>query len=321
MTRKDNDTPFSILNKVLGDHLNNNSVIKQTENGTKKIINQKLEDTDLYKAFISEDINGDNFTGENNKLLARGESGNRVQLPSVEVDKNGTKYFTLHGSEEVLYFDDKGSQVTFENGAIKSNHSSMGASKKSEIPNGIPQKAPDSQENLVRNGNKNNALNIGNYYINGQVVSDESVEPNFYQNNVNMFMQQTLNDKSNSSRLDIQLNMGTNISPRDAVATDILKKMLGNNFDKASKTFQADGKYALAMSTLQNTDLYKAFVSENINGNNFANGKLQRAESGFNTVQFPALEADANGNKYYVLHSSDNTVLYFDDKGMQIKHN
>lgn len=320
MTRKDNDTPYSILNKVLGDHLDNNSEIQQGEDGSKKIVNQKrLEDTDLYKAFISEDANGDNFTGENNKLLARGESGNRVQLPAVEIDSNGTKYFTLHGSKEVLYFDDKGTQVTFENGVIKSNHSSADASKKPEIPSGIPQKAPENPENLARNGNKDKALNVGNYYINGQVVSDESVKPNFYQNNVNIFMQQTLNDKSYSSRLDIQLNMGANISARDTAATDILKKMLGNNFDKASKPSQADGKYGLAMTALQNTDLYKAFVSENVNGNNFASGKLQRAESGFNTVQFPALEADANGYKYYVLHTSDNTVLYFDDKGAQVQ--
>lgn len=320
MTRKDNDTPYSILNKVLGDHLDNNSEIQQGENGSKKIVNpKKLEDTDLYNAFISEDVNGDNFTGENHKLMARGESGNRVQLPAVEIDSNGTKYFTLHGSKEVLYFDDKGTRVTFENGAIKSNHSSEDTSKKPEIPNGTPQKAPENQENLVRNGNDDRALNVGNYYINGQVVSDESVKPNFYQNNINTFMQQTLNDKSNSSRLDIQLNMGSSISARDTAATDILKKMLGNNFDKASKPSQTDGKYGLATTALQNTDLYNAFVSENVNGNNFANGKLQRAESGFNTVQFPALEADANGNKYYVLHTSDNTVLYFDDKGAQVQ--
>lgn len=320
MTRKDNDTPYSILNKVLGDHLDNNSEIQQGEDGSKKIVNQKrLEDTDLYKAFISEDVNDVNFTGENNKLLARGESGNRVQLPAVEIDSNGTKYFTLHGSKEVLYFDDKGTQVTFENGVIKANHSPADASKKPEISTGISQKAPENPENLLRNGNKDKALNVGNYYINGQVVSDESVKPNFYQNNVNMFMQQTLNDKSNSSRLDIQLNMGVNISARDMAATDILKKMLGNNFDKASKPSQADGKYGLVTTALQTTDLYKAFVSENVNGNNFANDKLQRAESGFNTVQFPALEADANGNKYYVLHTSDNTVLYFDDKGAQVQ--
>ncbi len=322
MTRKDNDTPFSILNKVLGDHLNNNSEIQQDQDGNKKIVNQKrLEDTDLYKAFINEDVNGDNFTGENHKLLNRGQSGNRVQLPSVEIDTNGTKYFTLHGSNEVLYFDDKGTKVSFENGVIQSSPTSTKTSKKPEIQNGTYQKAPENQETLIRDGNDDRALNVGNYYINGQLVSDESVKPNFYKNNVNTFMQQTLNDKSNSSRLDVQLNMGANISQRDTSATDILKKMLGNNFDKASKPSQADGKYGLAMTALQNTDLYKAFVSENVNGNNFANGKLQRAESGFNTVQFPALEADANGNKYYVLHSSDNTVLYFDDKGMQIKLN
>lgn len=320
MTRKDNDTPYSILNKVLGDHLDNNSEIQQGKDGSKKIVNpKKLEDTDLYKAFISEDVNGDNFTGENHKLMARGESGNRVQLPAVEIDSNGTKYFTLHGSKEVLYFDDRGARVTFENGAIKSNHSSEDTSKKPEIPSGTPQKAPENQENLVRNGNDDRALNVGNYYINGQVVSDESVKPNFYQNNINTFMQQTLNDKSSSSRLDIQLNMGSSILARDTAATDILKKMLGNNFDKASKPSQTDGKYGLATTALQNTDLYNAFVSENVNGNNFANGKLQRTENGFNTVQFPALEADANGNKYYVLHTSDNTVLYFDDKGAQVQ--
>lgn len=112
MTRKDNDTPYSILNKTLGNFIDNNSNIEQGDDGKFKTKSTRLEDTDLYKAFISEDVNGDNFTGENNKLLSRGESGNNVQLPSVEVDKNGIKYYTLHSSNgTILYFNDKGEQL------------------------------------------------------------------------------------------------------------------------------------------------------------------------------------------------------------------
>ena len=96
--------------------------------------------------------------------------------------------------------------------------------------------------------------------------------------------------------------------------------MLGNNFDKASRVVQGeDGNFHAVNTALQETDLYKAFVSENVNGNNFADNKIIRSENGFNIVQFPALEADENGNKYYTLHTTDGKILYFNDRGEAIK--
>ncbi len=309
MTRKDNDTPYSILNKVLGDHLDNNSKVVTDENGKLKAQSTRLEDTDLYKAFISEDVNGDNFTGEDNRLLARGESGNNVQLPSVEVDSNNTKYFTLHGKgDEILYFDATGKQVEFENGLIKGATEPQ-AQPQPEIQNGTYSAAPDNTEFAMRADNNDKTLNTGTFYINGKPVENPpELKSNFYANNINEFMNETLNDDNKATRLDIQLNMGSQISERDTKANDILKKILGNNFDTQSKT------------KLQDSDLYKAFVSAEVNGTNFTDNKLTRNENGVNVVQFPALEADANGVKYYTLHTSEGKILYFNDKGEQIKN-
>ena len=121
-----------------------------------------------------------------------------------------------------------------------------------------------------------------------------------------MFTDATLNDNAKSTRLDVQLNMGATISDRDRGANDILKKMLGNNFDTQSR------------APLAKSDLYRHFTSEEVNGANFKDGKLQRNDKGFNLVQFPALEVDQNGTKYYTLHSSNGTILYFNDKGEKL---
>ena len=310
MTRKDNDTPYSILNKTLGNYIDNNSTIEQGKDGKFKTKSTRLEDTDLYKAFISEDVNGDNFTGENNKLLSRGESGNNVQLPSVEIDKNGIKYFTLHGSKEILYFDTTGKSVTFEDGEIN------GATPPSPQPEpeiNAEKKSlsqPQSSEFSTHPQHGEKILNLGNFYVNGtEVARPESARGNFFANNVGMFTDATLNDNSKSTRLDVQLNMGATISDRDRGANDILKKMLGNNFDTQAR------------AQLAKSDLYKHFTSEEVNGANFKDGKLQRNDKGFNLVQFPALEVDQNGIKYYTLHSSNGTILYFNDKGEQLQTN
>lgn len=317
MTRKDNNTPYSILNKVLGDHLDNNSTVVQAD-GKRVIKSEWLENTDLYKAFISEDVNGDNFTGENNALVARGEAGNRVQLPAVEVDSNGVKYFTLHGENGVLYFDARGKAVTFEDGVIK-GASTPAEPQTPEVPQEADaQGAPEAEEFMVRSDNNDKFLNVGKFYVNGAAVEGD-LKSNFYANNVNAFMSETLNDESGASRLDVQLNVGSAIDARDTSATDILKKILGNNFDKASQPVENEGGYTLQTTALKDTDLYKAFVSEEVNGANFADGKIVRAENGMNMVQFPALEADENGVKYYVLHTSAGEVLYFNDRGEKVE--
>ncbi|MBQ8460422.1 hypothetical protein IJ541_10030 [bacterium] len=90
----------------------------------------------------------------------------------------------------------------------------------------------------------------------------------------------------------------------------------GNNCDKIAIYQNKSNNEALAL--LRKTDLYKAMISKEVNGNNFVDGKLKTPESGFNTVQLPALEVDKNNTKYYVLHT-ENEVLYFDDKGCAIK--
>lgn len=323
MTRKDNDTPYSILNKVLGDHINNNSTIIKNENGELTAKNQWLEDTDLYKAFISEDVNGDNFTGANNKLFPRGESGNNVQIPAVEIDKNGVKYFTLHGSNEILYFDETGKKVAFKDGLIE------GASKVPTTPEPtvtnsekITVTKPTIDKFEPHNDYNDKALNVGEFYVNGEVQNKSGLKSNFYQNNVNTFMKQTLNDENKASRLDIQLNVGNGINQRDTAAVDILKKLMGNNYNKASIVEKnSEGNYVAINTPLQNTDLYKAFVSEAVNGNNFKDNKILKSDTGFNIVQFPALEADANGIKYYTLQTNDGEILYFNDSGEAVKPN
>ena len=323
MTRKDNDTPYSILNKVIGDHLNNNSRIVVNENGEIIPENQWLENTDLYKVFISEDVNGDNFTGENNKLLPRGACANNVQIPSVEIDKNGTKYFTLHGNNEIFYFDETGKQVEFNNGIIEDASEIQASAQPVVTDTGaeriLPPSAPDFDP---YNDYKENALNIGEFFVNGEIQNNEGLKSNFYQNNINNFMKQTLNDQSPASRLDIQLNIGSGISQRDLSAVDILKKSLGNNYNKASFVEKiSNGQYTAKNTPLQDTDLYRAFVSPEVNGNNFENNTIIKNESGSNIVQFPALEADANGVKYYTLQANDGQILYFNDNGQEIKVN
>lgn len=319
MSRKDNDTPYSILNKTIGDHINNESTIIKDENNKFKIQNEWLENTDLYKAFISEDVNGDNFTGENNKLLSRGECGNFVQIPSVEVDKNGQKYFTLHGTNEILYFDEKGKKIEFNDGKIQTQ------SESEEIQQPILTKNlqhitnNSSDEFYVRKDNSDKSLNLGKYYINGEPFDNENLKSNYYTNNINTFMNETLNDNTKSSRLDLQLNIGSQINQRDVKADDILKKMLGTNYNKTSTIEKNSEQYQIKSKSISETDLYKFFISEKVNGQNFKENKLTRNENGFNLVQFPALETDENGVKYYTLHTNDNQILYFDAKGTLIK--
>lgn len=322
MTRKDNDTPYSILNKALGDHLDNNSTIVKDENGKIHTKQQYLEKTDLYNYFISEDVNGDNFTGENNKLLPRGEKSNNVQIPSVEIDKNGVKYFTLHGNNEIFYFDSKGKKVSFENGSISGEREVTAKQDNPEInyDKYTPIKQPSVNNFEPYKDYDEKVLNTGKIFINGEEISTKNLKSNFYQNNINLFTEETLNDQTNTSRVDIQLNIGSNISKRDISASDILKKMLANNFNKASNIEKNEqGKYIAINNQLQNTDLYKAFVSKEVNGINFENNNIVKNNSNYNIVQFPALEVAENNIKYYTLHTNDGKILYFNDSGEQIQ--
>ena len=322
MTRKDNDTPYSILNKVLGDHIDNNSTIIKDENGKLHTKQQYLEKTDLYNYFISEDVNGDNFTGENNKLLPRGESANNVQIPAVEADKNGVKYFTLHGNNEIFYFDSKGKKVSYENGSIigAQNTNTKQEAPKIDFDNNTPIQQPSVTSFEPHKDYNDKVLNTGKIFINGKEIQENNLKSNYYQNNVNIYTEQTLNDQNNTSRVDIQLNIGNNISKRDTSASDILKKMLANNYDKASEiTKNEQGTYTANNKQLQNTDLYKAFISKEVNGNNFENNNIVKNSSNYNLVQFPALEVAENNMKYYTLQTNDGKILYFNDSGEQIQ--
>ena len=311
--------PYDILNKVVMDHLDNSNTITVDTEEKKQLNTLNLKDTDLYKRFISEDVNGSNFTGENNLLAATNEQGVKVQLPSVEVDKNGNKYFTLHGKDgEIFYFDATGKEIEFSDGVISSEVSSLQVATP-EIKTGNAQDPHEAAELNVRADNKDTLLNVGNIYINGENSQTENVSSNFYVIQPNQLMTETLNDNNDVSRLDIQLNLGNNIQERDTNANDILKKMLGNNFQNSSSvTEDKKGAYTLTTTPLKDTDLYKAFISEDVNGSNFNNDKLVRNESGNNLVQFPALECDTNGVKYYILHTIDGQVLYFNDRGENI---
>lgn len=312
-------SPSDILNKVVMDHLDNSNSITVDTNGKNQLNTFNLKDTDLYKRFISEDANGDNFTGENNSLAATDEQGVKVQLPSVEVDKNGNKYFTLHGKDgAIFYFDATGKETSFSNGVISSDVSGQQALTP-DIKTGNAQESPQAAELNVRDDNKDNLLNVGYIYINGKNSETNEIKSNFYAIQPNQLMKETLNDNNDVSRLDIQLNPGNTINERDTNANDILKKMLGNNFQNSSfVTTDDEGNYSLTTTPLKNTDLYKAFISKDVNGNNFYNDKLVRNEAGNNLVQFPALECDKNGVKYYVLHTTNEEVLYFNDKGEKI---
>lgn len=217
------------------------------------------------------------------------------------------------------FFDEKGKKVEFADGIIKSQNTQDNTATGISLPENYQHISQNQNDTFfLRSDNNDKKLNVGAYYVNGQPVDDTSIKSNFFVNNVNQFMEKTLNDDSKSSRLDIQLNIGSQIDARDTKADDILKKMLGNNYNKTSNVKESSGKFEIINSQINQTDLYKAFVSQNVNGNNFEDGKIIRSQNNFNLVQFPALEADENGNKYYTLHTNDNKVLFFDSQGKQI---
>ena len=305
---------YSILNKIVANHLNNNSIIVEN-NGKKRPQNQKeaVEGTDLYNAFT--EVNNENFD-ENGNLIPNENEGNNVQLPTVGKDSNGKTYFVLHADNETLYFDSTGKKVEFKDGAIVSSGET--ASPKQPIvsnTDSIPS-VTEISEFEIPNKYDDKQLNLGAVFINGKPITINK-NANFYRNEINNFAEETLNDET-ASRLDVQLQPGNTMNPKynDDSADNILKKLLGNNCDKTAIYQDKSNKEALEL--LRNTDLYKAMVSSAVNGDNFdENGKLKANDKGFNTVQLPALEVDANGTKYYVLHTAEK-VLYFNDRGEKI---
>ena len=315
-SNKNDLNAYSVLNKILSNHLNNSSEIID-DNGKKRPQNQEeaFKNTDIYIAFISNDVNGDNFN-EFGELISRGKSGNNVQFPTVCADENGQTYFVLHSKDGLLYFDSTGAKTDLKDNkivsSVKNNESKTPIIDKTIAK---PIEKPNSEEFLIPEQYNENQLNLGIVFINGKPV-DVKTNANFYRTEINNYATETINDKG-SSRLDVQLKAGNTMNPKynDDSADSILKKLLGNNCDKISLYQNKSNNDALAL--LRNTDLFKAFVSEDVNGNNFENGKLKVQENGFNTVQLPALEVDKNGTMYYVLHTN-NGVLYFDDKGNKI---
>ncbi len=316
-----NDTnAYSLYNKILSKHLNNNSRIVTDSDGKRRPENQKeaFESTDLYKALISNEVNGDNFD-ESGNLIPRGDSGNSIQLPTIGKDAEGKTYFVIHGKDNLLYFDSTGTSVEFADNKISSKTKTE-KTKEPQIDTTKEklQSAPQEEEFAIPTKYSDKQLNLGKIYINGKPV-DIKPDANFFRNQTkNNIPPETINDGITSSRLDVQLKAGENLNPkyRDDFADEILSSHLGNNCDKIA-IFQEKNKPE-ALELLRKTDLYKALVSKEVNGDNFdENGKLKIGKSGSNTVQLPALEVDENGTKYYVLHTADK-VLYFNEKGISM---
>jgi len=316
-TPKADTNAYSIANKVISKYLNLSNEIITDSDGTRRTQNQKetFESTDFYKAMISEEVNGNNFDAEGN--LVANENGNKVQLPTVGKDSDGKTYFVLHSGNKKQYFDSTtGKRTEFKDGKIISKTSDS-SDKRPEIAKGEHINEPDSKEFKIPAKYNEKQLNLGQIFING-VPIEADADANYFRNQVkNNFTPTTLND-GKPSRLDVQLKPGNNLNPRydDNSADEILSSHLANNCDKIAIYQQKNKPEALAL--LRKTDLYNAMVSKEVNGDNFVDGKLKTPESGFNTVQLPALEADAKGTKYYVLHTADK-VLYFNDKGQAIE--
>ncbi len=314
---KDDLSAYSILNKVVANHLDNKSQIIDTD-GRKRVQTQQesVESTDLYKAMISDKVNANNFD-ENGNLIVDSYSGNEIEIPTVGKDANGNTYFVLHSGNEKLYFDSTGKKAEFINGTIISDASEENNTQPDIDKAGAEvQSAPDNNcEFAIPERYDEKQLNLGTVFVNGKPVKAK-LNSNFYRTEVDSYANETLNDGV-PSRLDVQLKAGNMMNPKynDDAADSILKKILGNNCDKVGIYQNKSNDEALAL--LRETDLYKAFVSDEVNGGNFVNGKLQTGENGFSTIQLPSLEVDKNGTRYYVLHSK-NGILYFNDKGERI---
>ncbi len=296
------------LKKVLGDNLDNTSVISDSENGY-QIKTVRMEGTDLYKAF--KDVNSGIFTQEQNgkykdDVFVENFSG-EVQLPSTEVTANNVKYFTLHTSEgKVLYFNEKGESVSSLDELEQLEHNS---------PN------PQISENYVnpyidrrsgvfnpRGDAKEDKLNIGDIYINGQRADDINLNTNYYANGLDRILGEMTLNSDGISKLEVQLRAGANMkSDRDVSPKDILKKYLGDNLENTTSVENGN----LAGTKFEDTDLYREFIR--------LNPDVKGLQKGDNIqIQLPTMKMADNCERYFVLLDESNQPLYFDSTGKRV---
>lgn len=293
------------LKKVLGDNLDNTTKISE-ENGKYKTFSTRLENTDLYKSFISSDVNPDMFTqeqfGKYKDDVFKPEFSGSVQLPSLEKTQNGVKYFTLHKRDgSVIYFDETGKKIDDLN-SIKAQ---VPEQKTPQTPVAEPVELVETPEEFKsRDGYRDDKLNVGAVYLDGKEI-EKSLNSNYYANQLdNMVNSQTLNSKATNSIM-LQLKAGENLKNKwDLSAKDILKKFLGDNLNNT--TYIENGE--LQGKKLEETDLYKKFMAVNPQLLDFKAGDEI-------AIQLPVMKIDSNGTRFFTLIGADNNPMYFDEKG------
>ena len=295
------------LKKVLGDNIDNTSQIEKKDNQF-NIIKTRMENTDLYKAFISDDVNPNMVTQEQNgkykdDVFVPNFRG-KVQIPAVEINSNGIKYFTLQKNDgNVLYFDETGKSVK----SLDEINTKDNKNIKPDIPKNIStaeQKNNISKDFTPKYDYKKDKLNIGNIYIDGEVYSDNYTS-NYYQNSLDKNIGNITISSTNINKIEIQLKAGEDLKNKyDTSAKDILKKFLGDNLNNT--TIVSNGK--IEGKKLEDTDIYKKFIE--------INPDLKNLKAGTNiNIQLPALKIAPNGEKYFTFINSQNQVLYFDEFG------
>ena len=298
------------LKKLLGDNLNNTSEISQKD-GSYQVFTKRLEGTDLYKAFISDDVNPNMFTQVQNgkykdDVFVENFAG-QVQLPSLEVNSNGVKYFTLHTkSGEVIYFDERGKKVANLNDI-------QAISKTDSKPNIAAETVNTYSENpipaFVQTDEYNDKkLNIGNLYIDGKPI-DLKFNSNYYANAFDKNIAELTMNSNGISKVEMQLKVGDNLQSKwDKSPKDILKKFMGDNLEN---TTDVNGQ-TLENTQLENTDLYNAYMRLNPSLANLNNGEEIN-------VQLPSMKIAPNGERYFILLDERNQPLYFDAKGSSVE--
>ena len=295
------------LKKVLGDDLDNTSQIVKKDNNF-NIITTRIENTDLYKAFVSKDINPNMIVQEQNGKYKDDvfipNFQEEVQIPSVKINSNGVKYFTLQKNDgTLLYFDETGKNVKSLNEIELKNNTNI----KPDIPQNIfiaKQKNNVSKDFAQKDDYKKDKLNIGNIYIDGEIYTNNFAS-NYYQNSLDKTIGSISIGTENINKIEIQLKAGEDLKNKyDTSAKDILKKFLGDNLNNT--TIVCNGQ--LENKKLEDTNLYKKFLEINPN--------LTELKAGCNTnIQMPALKIAPNGERYFTLIDSNNQTLFFDEYG------
>ena len=298
------------LKKLLGDNLDNTSQILKKD-GMFKVSTQRLENTELYKYF--KEINSKAFTTVKNgkytdDVFVENFSG-QIQVPSVEINSNGVKYYTLHTeSGSILYFNEKGEKVS----SLDEIQAIVREDKKPDI---IQEKINSYEESsnisefVQREGYDNSKLNIGSLYINGKVADTISFNSNYYANAIDKNIAELTMNSDGISKLELQLKVGENLKSKwDKSPKDILKKFLGDNFENTT-VFDENG---LIKNNLENTVLYKTFLRLNPSLETIQNGSET-------TIQLPSMKIAPNGERYFIILDEQNKPLYFDTKGNTVK--